>query len=76
MLEFYLFVNVKEMFKFKADNNVSIPTQFCLGSIFNAFNTKLRVSIFKGCFHYIFASLFLGINESTCQMKKNIFYST
>ena len=30
----------------------------------------------KGCVHYIFASLFLGLNESTCQMKKNVFYFT
>ena len=29
----YLFVNGKEIFKFKADNkNVNFPTQFCLGS--------------------------------------------
>ena len=25
----------------------------------------------KGCVRYIFASLFLGLNETTCQMKKN-----
>ena len=31
---------------------------------------------FKGCVCYIFASLFLGLNESTCQMKKIIFYFT
>ena len=32
----YLFVNGKEIFKFKADNkNVNFPTQFCLGSICN-----------------------------------------
>ena len=29
---------------------------------------------FKGCVCYIFASLFLGLNDSTCQMKKNVFY--
>ena len=29
----YLFVNGKEVFKFKADNNVNFPTQFCLESI-------------------------------------------
>ena len=40
----YLFVNGKEIFKFKADNkNVNFPTQFCLGSIFNRFsNTDSR----------------------------------
>ena len=30
----------------------------------------------KGCVHYIFASLFLDLNESTCQIKKNVFYFT
>ena len=35
----YLFVNGKEIFKFKADNeNVDFPTQFCLGSISNGFS--------------------------------------
>ena len=35
----YLFVNGKEIFKFKADNkNVIFPTQFCLGSISNGFS--------------------------------------
>ena len=34
----YLFVNDKEIFKFKVDNeNVSFPAQFCLGSISNEF---------------------------------------
>ena len=32
------------------------------------------LSDFKGCVCYIFASLFLGLNKSTCQMKKNVFY--
>ena len=35
----YLFVNGKEIFKFKADNNnVNFPTQFCLVSISNGFS--------------------------------------
>ena len=35
----YLFVNGKEIFKFKADNkNVNFLTQFCLGSISNGFS--------------------------------------
>ena len=34
-----MFVNGKEIFKFKADNaNVNFPTQFCLGSISNGFS--------------------------------------
>ena len=33
-----MFVNGKEIFKFKAGNkNVNFPTQFCLGSISNGF---------------------------------------
>ena len=35
----YLFVNGKEIFKFKASNkNVNFPTQFCLGGISNGFS--------------------------------------
>ena len=30
----------------------------------------------KGCVHYIFARLFLSINESPCQTRKNVFYFT
>ena len=30
----------------------------------------------KGCVCYIFASLFLGLNESTSKMKKVVFYFT
>ena len=37
---------------------------------------KCPANNFEGCVHYIFASLFLGLNESTCQMKKNVFYFT
>ena len=37
----YLFVNGKEVLKFKADNkNVNFPTQFCLGSISNGFSAS------------------------------------
>ena len=35
----YLFVNGKEIFKFKASNkNVNFPAQFCLGGIYNGFS--------------------------------------
>ena len=35
----YLFVNIKEIFKFKADNqNVNFPSQFCLRSISDGFS--------------------------------------
>ena len=37
----YLFVNGKEIYKFKADNkNVNFPTQFCLASISNKFESE------------------------------------
>ena len=39
----YLFVNGKEIFKFKADNkNVNFPTRFCLGSISGEFSATAR----------------------------------
>ena len=40
----YLFVNGKEIFKFKADNkNVNFPTRFCLGGIYDGFSaTEFR----------------------------------
>ena len=35
----YLFLNGKEIFKFKAENkNVNFPAQFCLGIISNGFS--------------------------------------
>ena len=44
-----LFVNEKEIFKFKIDNkNVNSPTQFCLGSISNGFGaTESREASLK-----------------------------
>ena len=35
-----------------------------------------RLYILKGCVHYICASLYLSLNKSTCQTKKNVFYFT
>ena len=34
------------------------------------------ISVFKGCVHCICASLFLSLNESTCQTRKNVLYFT
>ena len=37
----YLFVNGKEIYKFKADHEiVNFPTQFCLGSLSNKFESE------------------------------------
>ena len=48
----YLFVNEKEIFKFKADNkNVDFPSQFCLGSISNGISASQsrEVSVMELC---------------------------
>ena len=61
----YLFVNGKEVFKFKADNkNVNFPTQFCLGSIFNRFsNTDSREVSLNGIM-YDFSVDYNSFNKS------------
>ena len=42
----YLFVNGKEIFKFKAEKkDVNFPTKFCLGSISNGFSTTVSREI-------------------------------
>ena len=45
-----MFVNKKEIIKFKAENkNVDFPTQFCLGRISNGFTaTESREYLQKG----------------------------
>ena len=67
----YLFVNGKEIFKFKAGNkNVNLLTQFYFGSISNGFRAMYL-------FIYLF-SLYLTLTEyrkqkNTClQLYKNI----
>ena len=52
----YLFVNGKEILKFKTDNkNVSFPTQFCLKSISNGFvATEFRdISLKRNVYHFL-----------------------
>ena len=39
-------------------------------------NLEINCCVLKGCVRYTFASLFLSLNESTCQTRKNIFYFT
>ena len=51
----YLFVNGKEVFKFKADNkNVNFPTHFCLGSISNGFSAteSRKVSLNRNVYNF------------------------
>ena len=54
-----MFVNGKEILKFKADNkNVNFPTQFCLGSISNRFSAtesrevSLNGNVYDFSVHY------------------------
>ena len=52
----YLFVNGKEIFKFKADNkNINFPTQFRLGSISNGFsaNESREVSLNGNLYNFL-----------------------
>ena len=58
-----------------------IQKLFYIGNIILVYQRKLKIiynrKYFpKGCVPYIFASLFLGLNECTFQMKKNVFYFT
>ena len=51
----YLFVNGKEIFKFKSDNkNVNFPTQLCLGGISNGFSAteSIKVSLIGSMYDF------------------------
>ena len=49
----YLFVNGKEIFKFKTENkNVNFPTQFCHGSISNIFSATRELSLNGNVFDF------------------------
>ena len=75
----YMFVNGKEVFRFKAGNiNVNFPTQFCLRSISNRFSanefrevsSNENVSDFSVDYNYIDKSDI--INSYKYLMTKNI----
>ena len=58
-----------------------IQKLFFIGNIILVYQQKLKIIynrkyFLKGSVRYIFASLFLGLNECTCQLKKNVFYFT
>ena len=61
----YLFVNGKEIFKFRDDNkNVNFPTVFCLRSISNGFSaTKSREVSLNGNVYY-FSDDYNSIDKS------------
>ena len=51
----YLFVNGKEIFKFKADNkSVNFPTQFCFGNIPNDFRATESKEVYlnENVYHF------------------------
>ena len=61
----YLFVNRKEIFKFKASNgNVNFPTQFCPGSISNGFDDTESREEFLGGNVYDFSVDYNPIDKS------------
>ena len=74
----YLFLNEKEIFKFKAGNkNVNIPTQLCLGSISNGFSATESREISLNGNVYDFSVNYNSIDKSNilnihqCLMIKN-----
>ena len=61
----YLFVNDKEIFNFKADNeNVNCPTQFCLGSISNGFSAAETREVSLNGNVYDFSVNYFSIEKS------------
>ena len=61
----YLFVNGKEVFKFKADNkNINFPTQFCLRSISNGFSTAESREVYLNGIVYDFSVHYNSIDKS------------
>ena len=74
----YLFVNGKEIFKFKgANKNVNLPTQFCLGSISNGLSATESREVSLNGNVYGFSVDYSSINKSDivnthkCSMTKN-----
>ena len=74
----YLFVNGKEIIKFKADNkNVNFPTRFCLGSISDGFSAtesrkvSLNGNVYDLSVHYICIDKSDTLNIHKYLMTKN-----
>ena len=60
-----MFVNWKEIFKFKADKkNVHLPIQFCLRSISNGFSVIESRKVFLNGNVYYFSVGYNSINKS------------
>ena len=61
----YLFVNSKEIIKFKADYKiVNFPTQFCLGSIFEGFSATESREVSLNENVYDFSANYHSIDKS------------
>ena len=74
----YLFVNGKEIFKFKVDNkNFNCPTQFSLGSISNGFSAtesrevSLNGNVYDFSIDYNSIDISDILNFHKCLMTKN-----
>ena len=68
-------VNILETFKDIQNKSV------ILGGDFNvisnpSLDSECGKPVIKGCVHYIFASLFFSLKESTCETRKNVFHFT
>ena len=60
----YLFVNWKEMSKFKADNkNVNFSAQSCLGSVSNAFSNTESREVSSSGYVYDFSVYHISIGK-------------
>ena len=61
----YLFVNGKEIFKFKAEKkDVNFPTKFCLGSISNGISTTVSRKVSLNGNVYDFSVDYNSIDKS------------
>ena len=73
-----MFVNGKEIFKFKVDNkNLNFPTQFCLGSLCNGLRVKnykkvsLKINVYDFSVNYKFIDESGILNIYKYLMNKN-----
>ena len=57
------------------DSGTSLPVFPSLTNL-KLHNISVTPKMVKGCVRYIFARLFLSLNESPCQIRKNVFYFT
>ena len=83
---FLLFLLTIAMFKFWktfsggfscVHTRLSFDTELLMPNLIEKDFNKINIDqSFKGCVHYICASLFLSLNECTCQTREYVFYLT